>query len=385
MTVEEFVRFLESDREFQLQTAGRKYIEPVEGEYAEPEIDSTTRAALLQKGISRFYRHQAETIGLIRNGKNVVLMTPTASGKSLSYNIPVLESLRADPQSTALYLFPLKGLGQDQLKNLNELSGLLGMGKTGEIYDGDTPAAERKRIRDTVPPVLFTNPDMLHLALLPFHRKWEDFFRRLRFVVIDEIHSYRGVFGSHVSQIFRRLRRICDHYGSAPVFIAASATIANPGGLAGDLTGLPFETVRENGAPAAGRHFFFMNPVESPYTAATRLFVQCLEAGLRTILFTKARRITELIYTWTLNYAPGLRGRISPYRAGFLPEERRGIEARLFSGELLGVISTSALELGVDIGGLDVEKSRGHSVNKTVKPDRTGSYTRFHSESSSKV
>jgi DEAD/DEAH box helicase domain-containing protein len=353
MAIEEFIRFLDSDREFQLQASGRRYIESVAAEYAEPEIGEGIRDALARKGITRFYRHQVETIRLIRQGKNVVLMTPTASGKSLAYNIPVLESIQADPRSTALYLFPLKGLEQDQVKNINELSGLLGMGDTGVVYDGDTPGHTRKKIREAVPPIVFTNPDMLHLAFLPFHKNWEDLFGHLQYVVIDEIHGYRGVFGSHVAQIFRRLRRVCDFYGSSPRFIAASATIANPRRLAAELTGLPFEGVQENGAPSAGKYFYFMNPIESPYTAATRLFVQCLEAGLRTIVFTKARKITELIYTWTLSYAPRLRGKISPYRAGFLPKERREIEKKLFSGELLGVVSTSALELGVDIGGLD--------------------------------
>jgi DEAD/DEAH box helicase domain-containing protein len=194
---------------------------------------------------------------------------------------------------------------------------------------------------------------MLHLALIPFHKKWEDFFRHLRYVVIDEIHSYRGVFGSHVAHVFRRLRRVCDFYGSSPRFIAASATIANPGKLAEGLLGLPFAAVEESGAPSAGKHFFFVNPIESPYSMTTRLFIQCIKAGLRTIVFTKARKITELIYSWALNYAPELKEKISPYRAGFLPRERREIERRLFSGDLLGVISTSALELGVDIGGLD--------------------------------
>ena len=353
MKVEEFVRFLEGDREFQLQAAGHRYIGPVAARYEDLDVVEKMRYALASKGITQYYSHQAETVSLVRQGKNVVLMTPTASGKSLAYNLPVLESIRADSHTNALYIFPLKGLEQDQLRNLNELSGLLEIGDAGEIYDGDTSAYMRQKIRDAMPNVIFTNPDMLHLALLPFHKKWEGFFRSLKYVVVDEIHAYRGVFGSHVAQIFRRLRRICEFYGSAPRFIAASATIDNPGRLATELTGLPFETVRENGAPSAGKHFYFMNPIESPYTAATRLFVQCMKAGLRTIVFTKARKITELIYTWTLNYAPELQGRISPYRAGFLPKERREIEARLFSGDLLGVVSTSALELGVDIGGLD--------------------------------
>ncbi len=175
----------------------------------------------------------------------------------------------------------------------------------------------------------------------------------MKYIVIDEIHAYRGVFGSHVAQVFRRLRRICDYYGSTPRFISASATIANPEKHAEALTGLPFTVMDQSGAPLSGKHFFFLDPVESPYTLTTKLFVTCLEHGLRTIVFTKSRKITELIYTWSLNYAPGLKDRISPYRAGFLPSERRRIEERLFSGDLLGVISTSALELGVDIGGLD--------------------------------
>jgi len=344
---------LENDREFQLQCSGQKYLPPVQSRYADLEIDERVREVLSRKGIGKFFTHQVETIGLIRQGRNVVLMTPTASGKSLAYNIPVLESVLEDPCSTSLYIFPLKGLEQDQLRNLNELSVLLGIGAIGEVYDGDTPAHMRRRIREALPNVIFTNPDMLHLAVLPFNKKWEDFFRQLKYVVVDEIHSYRGVFGSHVAHIFRRLRRICNHYGSEPRFIAASATIANPVRLAEELTGLAFTAVEESGAPSAGKYFFLMSPIESPYSAATRLFVQCMKAGKRTIVFTKARKITELIYSWALNYVPELASKISPYRAGFLPKERREIEARLFSGELLGVVSTSALELGVDIGGLD--------------------------------
>ncbi len=353
MSITDFVRYLGDDREFQLQVAGYKYIQPKPPSYGELEVGDRLKVAFSQNGVGRLYLHQTETVGLVRKGANIVLMTPTANGKSLAYNIPVLETIMENPGSTALYLFPLKGLEQDQLRNLNELSGLLGMRETGKVYDGDTVSSVRKDIRESLPNVIFTNPDMLHLAIMPFHKKWEEFFRNLKFIVIDEIHSYRGVFGSHMAQVFRRLRRVCDFYGSPPTFIAASATIADPSKLAGDLTGLPFETVRENGAPSAGKHFYFMNPIESPYAAATRLFVQCMKAGLRTIVFTKARKITELVYTWTLNYAPELQRKISPYRAGFLPKERREIEARLFRGELLGVVSTSALELGIDIGGLD--------------------------------
>jgi DEAD/DEAH box helicase domain-containing protein len=353
MKLGDFMKALQKDREFQLQVTAKKYVPPVIPRYAELRVNERLKAVFEREGIARFYSHQAEAVESIRKGRNVVLMTPTASGKSLAYNIPVLESIMEDPMTHALYIFPLKGLEQDQLRNLNELSSAIGLSEAGAVYDGDTSAYRRKKIRESPPHVLFTNPDMLHLAILPFHKKWEDFFVRLRYVIIDEIHSYRGVFGSNVAHIFRRLRRICDHYGSKPLFIAASATIANPESLAEGITGLPFHAVRESGAPSSGRHFFFVDPVESPYTVAMRFFVECVRAGIRTIVFTKSRRITELIYTWAIDRIPELAEKISPYRAGFLPKERREIEGRLFSGELLGVISTSALELGVDIGGLD--------------------------------
>lgn len=351
--IRDFLALLESDREFAIQCAGTKHIPPQLPKYRKLDLDERVAVVLAEDGLRLFYSHQVETVDLIRQGEHVVLMTPTASGKSLAYNIPVLEAILDDPETRALYLFPLKGLEQDQFKNLGRLAQRLGIQNAAAVYDGDTPASKRQKIRDDLPNVVFTNPDMLHLALLPFHRKWEEFFRNLRYIIVDEIHAYRGVFGTHVAQIFRRLRRICERYGSSPQFIAASATIANPGRLVSDLTGLDFRVVDESGAPAAGRYFFFLNPVESPYTLATKLFVRCLSQDIRTIVFTKARKVTELIYTWAAGYAPELREKISPYRAGFLPKERREIEQRLFSGDLLGVVSTSALELGVDIGGLD--------------------------------
>jgi DEAD/DEAH box helicase domain-containing protein len=351
--VNDFITYLKNDREFRIQLAGEKYIHPLPPQYNNMAVNDSLRKVLAEKNITEFYSHQSKAIKAIRQGENVLLMTPTASGKSLVYNIPVLESIIEDPEAKALYIFPMKGLEQDQLKTLKELASSLGIDNAGEVYDGDTKAAMRKEIRDCLPNVIFTNPDMLHLGLIPFHKKWADFFRRLKYIVVDEIHAYRGVFGSHVAHVFRRLRRICDYYGSAPQFISASATIANPERHAGALTGLTFTVIDESGAPLSGKHFFFLDPVESPYTLTTKLFVTCLEHGLRTIVFTKSRKITELVYTWSLNYAPVLKDRISPYRAGFLPSERRLIEQRLFSGDLLGVISTSALELGVDIGGLD--------------------------------
>ncbi|MDO8427174.1 MAG: DEAD/DEAH box helicase, partial [Deltaproteobacteria bacterium] len=343
---------------------------PVYGQTGRP-LSPELRQALEGIGIGRLFAHQAKGIDLIRDGKNVVIMTPTASGKSLIYNIPVVESILQDPESHAMYIFPLKGLEQDQLKAFRELTDGLPLERatvpqTGkrkafvpsvcEIYDGDTTAYRRKKIREMPPAVVLTNPDMLHLAINAFHQKWERYLRNLKYVIIDEVHTYRGVFGSHVANILKRFRRILNLYGSDPVFIACSATIANPKGLAEMLTGLPFELIDASGAPQGKRNFIFVNPPPevSPYTVATRLFISSVRSGFKTIAFTKARKITELMHAWVKEGAPELSSQISSYRAGFLPEERREIEHKLFSGELSGVISTSALELGVDIGGLDV-------------------------------
>jgi len=334
-------------------------------------LPTELKDALSDSGIDRLFTHQAFGIDLVLQGKNIVVMTPTASGKSLIYNIPVLESLLKDPESKALYIFPLKGLEQDQLGAFRTLAERLPVYKpveapkgkrkaftpgVCEIYDGDTTAYRRKKIREAPPAVVLTNPDMIHMAINPFHQKWESFFRNLKFVIIDEIHTYRGVFGSHVANVLRRLRRIAKLYGSDPVFIACSATIANPGELAEMLTGVRFETVTGSGAPQGARHFLMINPVSgiSPYTVATRLFASSVRAGFKTIAFTKARKITELMHNWINENFSDISPIVSSYRAGFLPEERREIEKKLFSGELSGVVSTSALELGVDIGGLDV-------------------------------
>ncbi|MEE9542313.1 MAG: DEAD/DEAH box helicase [Thermodesulfobacteriota bacterium] len=305
-------------------------------------------------GISRLYSHQAWAVDLIREGKNTVIMTPTASGKSLIYNLPVLESILNNPEARALYIFPLKGLTQDQFKTLDKFGKALKIDNLARIYDGDTTGYKRGKIRENPPNVILTNPDMLHMALLCFHEKWETFFKGLKYVVIDELHTYRGVFGSNVALVIRRLRRIAAHYGADPIFITCTATIANPKEVAEKLTGLSFNLVEKNGAPSGLRHFLFLDPKESPYTEALRLFIASIRAGYKTIAFTKARKITELIYRWAKEQAPEIAERVSSYRAGFLPEERREIESRLFDGTLDGVISTSALELGIDIGGLDV-------------------------------
>lgn len=353
MDIPKFISALEADGSLRLDISEHRFNPPLEPHFAELNLKPRLSDALRAQGLEKLYTHQREAIELLREGHNVVAMTPTGSGKSLIYNIPVLEAALEEPEARALYIFPLKGLEQDQIKNLGDLASQLGIERAGAVYDGDTTAYRRKKIRENLPNVIFTNPDMLHLAINAFHPKWEGFFKNLRYVVIDEIHSYRGVFGSHVAQVLRRLRRIARRWGSEPRFIACSATIANPGSLAEALTGLRFRVVEQSGAPRGGTHFVFLNPHESPYTSATRLFLRCLRAGYRTIVFTRARKITELIFSWTREQAPEYAGLISPYRAGFLPQERREIESRLFSGELLGVVTTSALELGVDIGGLD--------------------------------
>jgi DEAD/DEAH box helicase domain-containing protein len=353
-----FVEDLKRHRFYAPQVAYHQYFPSQEAQFAELESKLSPDLAQVLKrlGIQFLYSHQAAAVGKISQGKNVVVATPTASGKTLIYNLPIVEGLLRDPQAKALYIFPLKALEQDQRKTLLEFTASLKNQIKGqaEIYDGDTSSYRRRKMRESVPPILITNPDMVHLSLLPFHTQWEDLFRHLRFVVIDELHTYKGIFGSHLAQVIRRLERVCDFYGSRPQYIACSATIANPRHFAEKLTGLPFESIEKSGAPRAGRHFLFLNPTASPYTLAAKLFIDCLDAGFRTLVFTQARKITELLHAWILKDRPQFKGRVSSYRAGFLPEERREIEAKLVSGELWGVISTSALELGIDIGGLDV-------------------------------
>jgi len=357
--MEKFLESLKKSRYYAPQIVYHHRIPPREGQWAiDEKISPRLLTSLKHLQIKALYAHQAEAIQKIRQGKNVVIATPTASGKTLIYTLPVIESLLKDPQAKALYVFPLKALEQDQLKFLAEfiapLQSQLNLSTPAAIYDGDTSAYRRQKIRQALPPVLITNPDMIHLSLLPFHTQWASFFQSLRYVILDELHTYRGIFGSHLTQIMRRLERVCAFYGSAPQFIACSATIANAQEFAEKITGLPFVAIEESSAPSAGRNFLFLNPTASPYTLAVKLFLDALDNGFRTLAFTQARKITELIHTWILKDRPDLKGRVSSYRAGFLPEERREIEKKLVSGELWGVISTSALELGIDIGGLDV-------------------------------
>ena len=306
-------------------------------------------------GIQRLYSHQHAARSKVLENRHVVVATPTASGKTLVYNLPVLNAVMNEPSARALYLFPLKALAQDQLRNFNETAAAApGHKATAAIYDGDTTAWRRKKIRENPPNAILTNPEMLHLGFLPHHDKWADFFSTLRYVVIDEVHVYRGVMGSHMAQVLRRLRRICALYGSDPVFIFCSATIANPAALASGLTGLDVTCIDHSGAPEGRRHLVFINPVEGAPRTANMLLKAALHRELRTIVYSQSRKMTELIAMWAAAGKGLEQSRISAYRAGFLPEERREIEAGLMSGELLAVISTSALELGIDIGSLDL-------------------------------
>jgi DEAD/DEAH box helicase domain-containing protein len=325
--------------------------------YAEPSapLPPALDQALRARGIGRLYEHQARALDLARGGAHVTLVTPTASGKTLACLLPVLEGLLSDPQSKALFLYPIKALAQDQCGILNQWLGSVEgcQGQRADIYDGDTTPYRRSRIKKEPPALLLSNPDMLHLGLLPYHSGWGGWLRQLKYVVVDEAHSYRGVFGAHVAMVLRRLRRLARFYGGDPQFILLSATMAEPGGFAASLLGEETQVVEASGAPQGERHIGLWNPLASPYREASTLFGQLLQSGRKSIAFTKARKITELMTLWTQQDRPALRDKIAGYRAGYLPEQRRAIEQQLFSGALDGVITTSALELGIDVGGLD--------------------------------
>ncbi len=352
-----------------------EHLPPREASFAELDkpLSAGLKSCLKNNRLLPLYTHQAEAVNKALQGKNVMVSTSSASGKSLCYNIPVAESLLAEGDSRALYLFPTKALAQDQLRSLQELyyPGLFDL-ETFATFDGDTPRAERAEIKKEAR-IILTNPDMLHLGILPNHQAWSRVLRHLRYVVVDEAHIYRGVFGSHVANVLRRLRRACDFYGSKPQFICCSATIANPGEHAEKLVGLPFEVVDNDGSPHGAKDFVFWNPPiideakstrRSANSEATELFADLVRRRVRTITFTRTRRLTELIYNYTkrklAEFDTALMERIKPYRAGYLAEDRRKIEQELFSGELTGVVATTALELGIDIGDLEATVLTGY-------------------------
>jgi DEAD/DEAH box helicase domain-containing protein len=354
----EYVRALLASPRLGAQVAHHRLLPGSPAHTADPvrPFSAPLRGLLAERGIEALYEHQARAADLIRAGRHVVVSTPTASGKTLVYNLPVIEEALRNPDAKAIYLFPLKALAQDQLRAFRELAGPLPRERrpTAEVYDGDTSPSRRARIRKTPPNVLLTNPEMVHLSLLPHHGTWAGLFAGLTHVVVDEVHTYRGVLGAHMACLFRRFLRVCALYGASPSFVFCSATVGNPAELCRALTGLSVEPVTASGAPQGGRHVVFLNPADGAAQAAIQLLQAALARNLRTIVYCQSRKLTELVALWAAERSGPYKERISAYRAGFLPEERRDIEARMATGELLAVISTSALELGIDIGGLDL-------------------------------
>jgi DEAD/DEAH box helicase domain-containing protein len=341
------------------------------GDFSEPAtpLAAPLKRMLAGREIERLYSHQVTALEAARAGLDWVAVTGTASGKTLCYNLPILEAALADPAARALYLYPTKALAQDQLKGLLELVGddeeLAAAIRPG-VYDGDTPTAQRRRIRNEANLVL-SNPDMLHAAILPYHPKWAQFFAELTFIVIDEVHTYRGILGAHVSAVLRRLLRVCGHYGSRPVFLSTSATIANPGELVSRLIARDVQVIDNDGSPKGRKYFALWNPTplgadslarRSPSDDAVTWMLESLEADGQVLAFTRTRQAAELIHRYTkqaleANHSPHAE-RVQAYRGGYLPNERRAIEQELFAGRLRAVAATNALELGIDIGSLDV-------------------------------
>ncbi len=326
------------------------------------DLDNRIRQALERRGVHTLYTHQASAYAQVRAGRNIVTVTPTASGKSLCYHLPILQAMTEDANTRSLYLFPTKALAQDQKAELGEIISEAGMTVKSETYDGDTPASIRQHIR-TAGNVVITNPDMLHSAILPHHTAWVAFFEHLQYVVIDELHTYRGVFGSHVANVMRRLKRVAAFYGGNPQFIATSATIANPRELAEWLVEAPVALVDNNGAPSGQKHFIFYNPPvvnvplnlrRSAALEASDIARRFLSNRIQTIVFARSRVRVEILLTYLQGSikTPLGSAAIRGYRGGYLPSERREIEQGLRRGEIVGVVSTNALELGVDIGQL---------------------------------
>jgi DEAD/DEAH box helicase domain-containing protein len=356
-----------------------------EADYApKPEwLDPRIVGGLATRGIERLYRHQAEAIEAVHDGDDVVVVTPTASGKSLCYTIPALQAIAQDPAARALFMFPTKALGQDQVTEFGKLAEAAGIATISSTYDGDTPAPIRSAVR-AAGQVVVTNPDMLHSAILPHHTKWFQLFEQLKLIVIDELHTYRGVFGGHVANVLRRLLRICAHYGSHPVIVCCSATIGNPAELATMLTGRPVRLVDRNGAPSGERHVLLVDPPVmerasgargSAETLAQRWALPFLRAGRQTIVFGRSRVAAEIMLSGlreSLRQHEGPRSRVRGYRGGYLPTERRAIEHGLRDGEILGVVSTNALELGVDIGRLDTSILAGYAGSVAATWQRFG-------------
>jgi len=373
MNTEQLIDQLRADASFRSCVTAWKVLQPRPASYSSfpdylhPDLVSILR----QRGIGELYTHQGEALEAVARGEDVVVVTPTASGKTLCYNLPVLNHLLHEPDARALYLFPAKALAQDQRAELHLLVELLGRDIKTHTYDGDTPVSARQAIRKAGH-IVITNPDMLHTGILPHHTKWMKLFKNLRYVIIDELHQYRGVFGSHVANVIRRLHRVCRFYGSHPTFIASSATIGNPLELARRLTGRELTLVNRSGAPAGEKHFIFYNPPvvnkqlgirRSCLLEAQRIGRNFLSNGIPTIVFARTRLSVEILVTYLRRALHNLlpeNDAIRGYRGGYLPTERRSIERGLREGTVRGVVSTNALELGIDIGTLEAAVMTGY-------------------------
>jgi DEAD/DEAH box helicase domain-containing protein len=376
--------FAARDHAGEMLTAVRHYPAREAQWAAFPEwIHEDLRAAYKGKGIRQLYSHQAAAAEAVHAGKNVVIVTPTASGKTLCYNLPVLDAILANGDTRAMYLFPTKALAQDQLAELHDLNQRLENRFGVFTYDGDTPGDARKAIREKSHIVL-TNPDMLHTGILPHHTRWTRLFENLQYIVLDELHTYRGVFGSHLCNVLRRLRRIAKFYGSTPQFICCSATIANPGDLASELIENDVEVLAANGAPAAEKTFVFYNPPvvnralgirRSYINESSRVAQEFLKHDLQTMVFANSRLHTELMLTYLQQANPQIPGKpetIRGYRGGYLPTERREIERGLRDGKIRGVVTTSAMELGIDVGSLDAVVMAGYPGTIAATWQRAG-------------
>ncbi|MDD1691181.1 MAG: DEAD/DEAH box helicase [Methanoregula sp.] len=362
MAVADLIRLLNVNPVYRTRFVHMKTTEPEPARYGllETPLSPSLEAYLDQRGI-RLYTHQCEAINHVRAGKNVVLTTSTASGKTLAFNIPVFSDLESRPDARALYLYPTKALSNDQFLTLEQMGQFTGIAAKPAIYDGDTPQSKRAAIREHSR-IIISNPHELH-QVLSWHAKWQPFLSNLDFIIIDEAHRYRGVFGSHIAFVIRRLLRLCRHYGSNPRFILSTATLANPCEFARHLTGLEFSLVDNDGSPHGRKNFVLYNPFydgiseRSLHQETKDLLVSCVKEDLQTLCFTGSRKMAELVTVWARDDARRISSRlaesISAYRAGFLPEERRVIERQLKEGVLKGVVSTNALELGIDIGSLD--------------------------------
>ena len=327
--------------------------------------------ALHERGIHQLYTHQRAAFDLVQQGKNVAIVTPTASGKTLCYNLPVFNTILENPNARAMYLFPTKALAEDQLHEFQAAADQMGSQIKAFTYDGDTPQDARRAIRERAN-VVFTNPDMMHSGILPHHTKWAKAFENLKYIVIDELHYYRGVYGSHLGNLLRRMKRICEFYGSTPQFICCSATIANPRQLAESLIEKPFDLVEQNGAPSGEKFIVFYNPpvvnkqlgIRRSYLHETRRLAQeFIDRGQQTLVFANNRLATEVLVTYLKDAAekgPHSADSIRGYRGGYLPRERREIERRLRDGQIRAVVATNALELGIDIGSLDAVVMAGY-------------------------